>query len=75
MISKGLIHLIFVHLPQVEKAYRNVLDKYSEERLERQRCEGEYGLYYGQKRAEEQYAEEEEEEEEREIKVQRSRCS
>ncbi|KAK8387116.1 hypothetical protein O3P69_018043 [Scylla paramamosain] len=46
----------------VEKAYRSLLNKFSEERVERQRCEGEYGLYYRHKRAEEHYEEEEEEE-------------
>ncbi|XP_063865913.1 dnaJ homolog subfamily C member 28-like [Scylla paramamosain] len=46
----------------VEKAYRSLLNKFSEERVERQWCEGEYGLYYRHKRAEEHYEEEEEEE-------------
>lgn len=46
----------------VEKAYRSLLNKFSEERVERQRCEGEYGLYYRPERAEEHHEEEEEEE-------------
>ncbi|KAG0710899.1 DnaJ subfamily C member 28 [Chionoecetes opilio] len=45
----------------VERAYRSVLNKFSEERRDRQHCEGEYGLYYRPDRAQEQYEEEEEE--------------
>ncbi|XP_045104169.1 dnaJ homolog subfamily C member 28-like [Portunus trituberculatus] len=52
----------------VEKAYRSLLNKFSEERAERQRCEGEYGLYYRPERAEEHHEEKEEEEEEQDIK-------
>lgn len=54
-------------LLQVDKAYRNILNKFSEERRKRQDCEGEYGLYYRPERAEQN--EEEEEEEEENIKV------
>lgn len=48
---------------QVERAYRTILNKLSEDRQKLRDCEGEYGLYYRPERAEEQNEEEEEEEE------------
>lgn len=47
----------------VERAYRTILNKLSEDRQKLRDCEGEYGLYYRPERAEEQNEEEEEEEE------------
>lgn len=47
----------------MEQAYRKLLEKFSSDRWNHNNCEGEFGLYYDQKRKEQAREEEEEEDE------------
>lgn len=53
-IDIGIINIIQCMLirtfPQIDNAYRRLLEKFSSERWNVNKCEGEYGLYYEQKR-------------------------
>lgn len=54
---------------QIEKAYRKLLEKFSDDRWNHNKCEGEYGLYYEQKRKKHPPEPEEEESKEMEFDI------
>lgn len=54
-----------VKFQQVEQAYRKLLHKFSSDRWNDNNCEGEFGLYYDQKRKDQAREEEEEDEDNR----------
>ena len=70
--NETILFSFFIFHQQIENAYRRLMEKFSSERHNVNRCEGEFGLYYEQKMKDkivEEYEKEKQEQTEFDIEV------